>query len=236
MSTDVLPLRPNVARIPYISIMRFALCFKGLIPGSSGSNEARRKFDSYPIYLQQTVFNDDENMARIRRLEIGQRFFFYDTCREKGNKAYHRGNYGDAMKFYELGLSCLKWLEHKKPAADVKESKEEQKVDQKEATAKEAKGSVTKEDLKAKLDRLRAGKGKLKENPTLMTTFTDENVVLFNGEEITDPVEVDMSSYSLMSHVIRCREKHAGATLSQSCCCLRQIELFFRRFTSTPRC
>ena len=77
-----------------------------------GSIKDRRKiFDSYPIYLKHTIFQDEENTKKIRLLEVSQRFFIYDKFRESGNKRLNKGNYEDAIKYYERALGCYKWLE-----------------------------------------------------------------------------------------------------------------------------
>ena len=69
-------------------------------------------FDSYPIYIKHTLFNCDENIAKIRKTEITQRFFAQDGLKEEGNWYYRKRNYTEAMKYYEAALSCVKWLEY----------------------------------------------------------------------------------------------------------------------------
>jgi len=53
----------------------------------------RKIFDSYPIYLKHTIVHDEENMKKVRTLEVAKRFFIYDKFREKGNKEFYKGNY-----------------------------------------------------------------------------------------------------------------------------------------------
>jgi hypothetical protein len=57
------------------------------------SNFTSKVFDSYPIYLKHTIIHDEENMKKVRKLEVAQRFFIYDKFREKGNKEYYKGNF-----------------------------------------------------------------------------------------------------------------------------------------------
>lgn len=74
----------------------------------------REIFDAYPIYLKHTLFhNDDENMIKVRKLEVSQRFFVYEKFRERGNKLFNQGEYEDSVLLYERALSIFKWLELK---------------------------------------------------------------------------------------------------------------------------
>ena len=66
----------------------------------------------------------DENMKKVRELEVAQRFFVYDKLREKGNKEFNRGNYEESIQYYERAMSCFKWLEHVEKDIDSEEDKE----------------------------------------------------------------------------------------------------------------
>lgn len=44
--------------------------------------DRRKVFDTYPIYLKHTLFQDEENTKKMRLLEVAQRFFVYDKFRE----------------------------------------------------------------------------------------------------------------------------------------------------------
>ena len=71
----------------------------------------RTQFNQYPIYLKHTLFHNEENMVKVRRMEISQRFFVYEQFREKGNKLFNKELYEDAIQCYELAASVFKWLE-----------------------------------------------------------------------------------------------------------------------------
>ncbi len=43
----------------------------------------------------------DENMKKVRELEVAQRFFVYDKLREKGNKEINKENAEESIKYYE---------------------------------------------------------------------------------------------------------------------------------------
>jgi hypothetical protein len=72
------------------------LNFRGLF--GPAAKEKRKDFDKYPIYLKHTIFhNEDENMKKVRELEISHRFFIYDKFRESGNKAFIKGKLSEAV-------------------------------------------------------------------------------------------------------------------------------------------
>ena len=62
----------------------------------------RQKFNNYPLYLQETLFFNDEQLNKLRKVEISQRFFVCDDWRERGNRYYHKENYKKAMYYYTL--------------------------------------------------------------------------------------------------------------------------------------
>ena len=68
----------------------------------------------------------------MRALEVSHRFFVYDQYREKGNKAFMKGLYEEAVAYYERALSCFKWLEvlddPDSSDEDVKKKKKEEKL------------------------------------------------------------------------------------------------------------
>lgn len=57
--------------------------------------------------------HDDEDMKKVRKLEVASRFFVYDKFRERGNKEFYKGEYDTAVAYYERALSCFRWLEYK---------------------------------------------------------------------------------------------------------------------------
>ncbi len=82
----------------YISTMSYLIEYRGFmsLPFCSDPIKETQKisnrqvFDTYPIYLKHTLFHDDENMKKVRDLEVSQRFFIYDKYREKGNKLFQK--------------------------------------------------------------------------------------------------------------------------------------------------
>lgn len=62
--------------------------------------------------MKHSLFLDDSMMSKMRELtDVGQVFFITDDTKLKGNRAYDRGSYYDAMDAYEQVLGCFLWLE-----------------------------------------------------------------------------------------------------------------------------
>jgi hypothetical protein len=54
-------------------------------------------------------------MSKMRDLaDVGQLFFITDDTKIKGNRAYDRGRYYEALDAYEQVLGCFLWLEPSK--------------------------------------------------------------------------------------------------------------------------
>jgi hypothetical protein len=58
---------------------------------SSKEECLRELFDSYPIYLQHTLFYKSEDYKKVRGLECCSRFMAFEELRERGNKKYNKG-------------------------------------------------------------------------------------------------------------------------------------------------
>lgn len=101
----------------HVSKFRFYLSRAKLdfssLDGKKRTNKSRVIFDSYPIYLQHTLFYSSEDLQKIRTFECCSRFMAYEELRERGNKEYHQGKYNGALEYYERALSLFKWLEYK---------------------------------------------------------------------------------------------------------------------------
>ena len=108
----------------FISPYSYLLDYKGFLNFSwdmpkKKLREKRKIFDTYPIYLQHTLFhNEDETMMKVRKLEVSSRFFAYEKFRERGNKCLYKQEFEDALIYYERALSCFKWLELKPEDSD----------------------------------------------------------------------------------------------------------------------
>ena len=83
-----------------MSQLKHLLSYKGLL-NKNENNEDTKSFEKYPIFLKHTLFHKEEQMKKIRSLEVGQKFFIYDRFREKANKCYDKGNYDEAIGLFE---------------------------------------------------------------------------------------------------------------------------------------
>ncbi len=71
--------------------------------------------DSLPYVLKHSLFLDIDMMSKMRDLaDVGQLFFITDDTKIKGNRAYDRGRYYEALDAYEQVLGCFLWLEPSK--------------------------------------------------------------------------------------------------------------------------
>lgn len=48
----------------------------------------------------------------MRSADVAQRFLVFDKFREQGNKRLNKGEYDEAIKYFERALGCYRWLEY----------------------------------------------------------------------------------------------------------------------------
>lgn len=51
------------------------------------------QWQSYPIYLKETLFYFGENYDKYRKMEIGYKFFVSDDLKEQANIHCNKGEY-----------------------------------------------------------------------------------------------------------------------------------------------
>ncbi|EAS06282.3 transmembrane protein, putative (macronuclear) [Tetrahymena thermophila SB210] len=229
-------ISPHSYQIDYRGFLSFS--FDQLEKPNFNLKEKRKVFDTYPVYLKHTLFMNDENMKKVRELEVAQRFFVYDKLREKGNKEFHKGNYEESILYYERAMSCFKWLQHvekddsddedekKTTAASSSNSSDTDKKDLNDDQNEEKKENhevhvemeeenaendplfkdLPKETPEEKKERLalleqvkKEKKAFRKKYKGLMVTYTDDNVVLHDGEDLTDSQDIEMRQSMLMT-------------------------------------
>jgi len=91
-------------------MLRHLSTFRGILSKKSSVPDNRQNFDNYPIFLKRTLFHNEEQYKKIRKLEISHRFFVYDKFREQGNKKYNRNLPEEAISLYEHALSSSNGL------------------------------------------------------------------------------------------------------------------------------
>ncbi|EGR30496.1 hypothetical protein IMG5_130470 [Ichthyophthirius multifiliis] len=208
----------------YVSPQSYLIDYRGFLSFSFDQlekpdfnlKEKRKIFDTFPVYLKHTLFMKDENMKKVRELEVAQRFFVYDKLREKGNKEFNKGNAEESIKYYEQALSCFKWLEHVEKEEDEQEEEIKFELSEEERKAEQERDDEIRKDpffknLPRETEQERIERLKLlqqirqekkefrKKYKGLMTTYTDDNVILKDGEELTDSQDIEMRQSMLMT-------------------------------------
>jgi tetratricopeptide (TPR) repeat protein len=179
--------------------------------GQQPVTRSREIFNTYPIYLQHSLFFNGEDYKKVRGIECCSRFLPYEKLREKGNKYFNKGKYIEALDYYERALSLFKWLEYfeedntekslsKIPSQQSIESSENLSVNEESKVHINLKNSEeeTSEDVLEKDEQFEEMKTKYKE---FFVVYTDGNVKLCDGEDMEDAPDVDMRK-SLMLQVL----------------------------------
>ena len=103
-------------RLRYISKLEFI--FKpDRVCRINRKTQVEQKFlESLPYLVKHSLFLDSDILTKLRNLgDVGQLFFITDDTKIKGNKAYERGDYYEALDVYEQVLAVFLWLDLKKP-------------------------------------------------------------------------------------------------------------------------
>jgi hypothetical protein len=73
--------------------------------------------ESLPYVVKHSLMIESDIIKRLRELgDIGQVFFITDDTKIKGNKAYERGDYYEALAIYEQVLAVFLWLDFVDPS------------------------------------------------------------------------------------------------------------------------
>lgn len=79
---------------PQVQYKRVVLTYQQL-------KKSQEMLRSYPPVLLHTLFHEDPHYERYRAQEFSNLFFFGDEIKSLGNEAYHKGDYYNALDFYE---------------------------------------------------------------------------------------------------------------------------------------
>jgi tetratricopeptide (TPR) repeat protein len=178
--------------------------------GQQPVTRSREIFNTYPIYLQHSLFFNGEDYKKVRGIECCSRFLPYEKLREKGNKYFNKGKYTEALDYYERALSLFKWLEYfeeentekslsRIPSQQSIESSENLSLDEGSKVHINLKNSEEEnEELLEKDQQFEEMRTKYKE---FFVVYTDGNVKLCDGEDMEDAPDIDMRK-SLMLQVL----------------------------------
>jgi hypothetical protein len=89
--------------INYHREMDFIFNFTSGLPQKE-FREKTKILNSYPKHLKYTLFLNNERLKNIQKKEFPEAFFAYSEIKEKGNKAFRKKNYREAIDLYYLVL------------------------------------------------------------------------------------------------------------------------------------
>lgn len=206
------PQYPNLYISPFQEYLSPNVSFK-----FARKTASVEKWNSYPIFLKNTIFYHSEKFKKYRGLEISYKFFVTDEIKESANEEYHKGNYDAAITILEKAIACLRWLDctpeelpdFKTPSNDklndiiTKKSEQHPELG---ALIKRKKGlsharKESKKSEKSELDKFFDDKA----NRLLFTSYSDENVQLFDRHHLKTPGDHDMYDnimFSLYNNMI----------------------------------
>ena len=92
------------------NIMQSAMKIKG-----AQMEQDRRKFETYPMYLQNTMWTQHEECLALRNVPVGERLPGATTIKEKGNERFRKQAYQGAIECYEAALGSFRFLKQLDP-------------------------------------------------------------------------------------------------------------------------
>ena len=93
---------------------------------SAQMDQDRKKFETYPTYLQNTMWMQNEDCLRLRELPVGERLAAGATAlKEQGNELYRKQAYAQAIEAYEAALGAFRYLKQLDPEWKSKGIKDE---------------------------------------------------------------------------------------------------------------
>ena len=112
------PMNIQVDGTPFSVLMKRAVDLKTAM----ASND-RTKFDSYPKFIQDTVFHEHgeraEEVARTRgitpRLSVQERLVLAEDINREGNSYFEANNYTQAYLSYQFAAGSFRYLRNLNP-------------------------------------------------------------------------------------------------------------------------
>lgn len=68
----------------------------------------RKRFNNFPIYLKLSIFHNDDDTAKLRKLPIKERVYVWENFKNYANKAYNKGDFKKSIFFYERVIIVFK--------------------------------------------------------------------------------------------------------------------------------
>jgi len=92
---------------------------------SSQMEQDKRKFESYPQYLQNSMWMHNEQCLELRKLQVGERLPGAAKLKEQGNEFFRKQAYASAIECYEAALGAFRYLKQLDPEWKSKGIKDE---------------------------------------------------------------------------------------------------------------
>ena len=108
MTTGV-PLNTEVNGIPFSILMSQAAKLK-----TAQAAPSRSKFDSFPSFYQHSIY-PQEKVLLARKKDFHERMIDAIGFKNKGNKAFKRGDFEDAITHHEMAIAVFKYLKNTNP-------------------------------------------------------------------------------------------------------------------------
>ena len=102
------------------SMMQHAMKIKG-----AQMEQDRKKFELYPMYLQNTMWMQNEECLALRKLPVGERLPGASALKEQGNERFRKKAYAGAVECYEAALGSFRYAKQLDPDWKKKGIKDE---------------------------------------------------------------------------------------------------------------
>jgi tetratricopeptide (TPR) repeat protein len=225
--------------VPYISPFHSFLSPAFTFGPFQQKTENTKIWRQMPAFLKNSLFYFGENFDKYRNMEVGYKFFVSDELREKGNMAFVKGKYAEALSQYEKATSILRWLECT-PDEFVQKLKDLPKCpmgDSEKECESEENSEIKEEKEEQKKPKTPAQIYEDKLSDLMLTSFNDTNVKVCQGplsKENGDPDIQDNILFGLYSNIAMCylkmqNLKEARKTLAEMEKVSPKTSIFFFR-------
>jgi tetratricopeptide (TPR) repeat protein len=195
--------------VPYISPFHSFLSPAFSFGPFQQKTEKTQKWRQMPSFMKNSLFYFGENFDKYRNMEVGYKFFVSDELREKGNMAFVKGKYAEALSQYEKAASILRWLECT-PDEFVQKLKDLPKCPQGEAdneTENSGSTDIREDKEEAKEPKTPAQIYEDKLSDLMLTSFNDTNIKVCHGPLSKENGDFDIQDnilFGLYSNIAMC--------------------------------
>jgi len=102
------------------SMMQHAMKIK-----SHQMDQDRKKFETYPMFLQNTMWMQNDECLRLREVPVAERLPEAAKLKEAGNEAFRKQAFAAAVESYEAALGAFKYAKQLDPDWKKKGIKDE---------------------------------------------------------------------------------------------------------------